>query len=143
MRTGLTIEKLEEINYDQQTNALGYNHDYNKKIQLVVKYNNTLLKYDELISITIHEITHSKYRDHGKEFLDYEKTLREKYKKYSRECGVIKIWDPDFEFSTSLGTHMIIKTINKNDKYKIIIMCLKILVLFYLLAKFMSLTTEK
>ena len=133
---GLTIEQLEEINYEQQNKAVGYNFDYNKKIQLVVKYNDKLLQYNELISILLHEITHSKYRDHGKEFISYEKSLREKYVKYSRECGLTKVWDSDFEFSTSLGTHIVIKSIDENENLKMT-MLFKIVFLLYFTYKFL------
>lgn len=119
---GLTIEVLEEIYYDKQNSVLGTNHNYNEKIQMVIKHNDKILNYNELISILIHELVHTKYRDHGTDFIEYEKELRNKYMKYVDEFYMIKPWEPKFEFCTSLGAHIKIKTIDNEINNNIVIL---------------------
>jgi hypothetical protein len=101
----LMISLLTEQTYDTESKCLGLNENA-KNIFVVLKdTDGNILPYTDIIAIILHELVHHTHFDHDENFIELEKTYREKYIKYARQTGQIPSWI-EIVFPESTGSSL-------------------------------------
>lgn len=111
--TSLMVDLLTEQTYDTQSRCLGLNEDA-KNIYIVLKdTDDNKLPYTDIIAIILHELVHHTYREHDEDFIELEKTYREKYIKYAQQTGLFPSWTK-IEFPESTGATLKLNNFSPN-----------------------------
>ena len=86
------------------------------KINVVLRRDNKLLSYPEIIAIILHEIAHCTFSDHGDQFKHLEQQLRYIYIQSAMSYGYFPPWNKII-FPESTGEALVINDNSQFEKF--------------------------